>query len=433
MRVTTALLASLLASSSGLAATPSPAAEPEPEPLQLGAQFYLRSEAQHRRGASLGESAVAMPTFVDVSLDARPTARLRAFVSGRLVFDPTLSPAAEGTRALTPGFGFGGLRRPASNPAALLDQAWIRIELPKDVQITAGKQHEKWGTSRFFNPTDFLMPERRDPLLVFDPRLGASMVKVEVSPERWSVAAMALFDNAGPARVLGELGAAARAELTLKETTAGIGAVLQEGRAPRYALDVAAALGQLGLHAEVALQKGSERPLFRFPADPIAAGGFVEEYEAPGLNPMASGGLRWTLRSLTLGAEYFYNSLGANAVQLYPYLIVTGQFVPFYTGQHYAAAYAHLAAPASWNDSTFTLTNVTNLTDLSVISRLDSAHRLARGLTLEAFGAVHYGQRGEFKLGGDIPSFVLPGGEVTQAFAIAEPVFELGVGVRLEL
>jgi hypothetical protein len=36
-----------------------------------------------------------MPNLLDVYLDARPVERVRAFASGRLAYDPTLTEAAE--------------------------------------------------------------------------------------------------------------------------------------------------------------------------------------------------------------------------------------------------------------------------------------------------------------------------------------------------
>lgn len=408
------------------------------DPLRIGGLFYLRTQLRHSEGISPRDTAISTPTLVDAYMDARPTDRLRAFVSARLTFDPTRSTGTDA--APTPGFGFGGLGASANNPAIFLDEAWLRFDILRTVFVTAGKQHVKWGTSRFFNPTDVLTPQRRDPLLVFDPRLGASMVKFHVPWEAkgWNFYAIALLDNAGAATTLGQVGGAARAEVVVGPAELGIGTLQQPGRAPLYALDLSSALGPIDVYGELALLKGTDRPVYRFPDNPVAAGGFAEEVERDGINPQVSGGLTWTFAysdtdTLTLGAEYFYNSLGANAVQLYPFLIVNGLFVPFYTGQHYAAAYALLIGPGSWDNSSFVLSTLTNLTDRSALSRLDYSHRLLRDLTVEAFGAVSYGNRGEFKLGGTVPSFTLPDGTVTQTFVIPEPTFQLGLGLRLNI
>ena len=66
-----------------------------------------------------------------------------------------------------------------SGNRVLLDQAWLRFDLGRTLFITAGKQHVKWGTSRFWNPTDFLQ-RKRNPLEPFDVRTGVNMVKLPI-------------------------------------------------------------------------------------------------------------------------------------------------------------------------------------------------------------------------------------------------------------
>jgi hypothetical protein len=42
-------------------------------------------------------------------------------------------------------------------PNSLLDQMWIRFDILETVFVTAGKQHVRWGTGRFWQPTDSSM------------------------------------------------------------------------------------------------------------------------------------------------------------------------------------------------------------------------------------------------------------------------------------
>ena len=75
----------------------------------------------------------------------------------------------------------------------------------------------------------------------------------------------------------------------------------------------------------------------------------------------------------------------------------------FYTGRHYAALFASLPAPYSWNYTTFTFSTLSNLSDKSFVSRLDYSVTLLTHLTFEAFAGVHYGTRGgEFRIAIDI-------------------------------
>ena len=59
-----------------------------------------------------------------------------------------------------------------SGPHTLLCQMWLRFDIARTVCVTVGKQHSRWGTARFWTPTDFLHIRRRNPLDVFDARTG---------------------------------------------------------------------------------------------------------------------------------------------------------------------------------------------------------------------------------------------------------------------
>ncbi|HYO73095.1 MAG TPA: hypothetical protein VEU33_44235, partial [Archangium sp.] len=221
------------------------------DPLKIGGRFYLRALSQGSEGVSFGNTAISAPMLVDGYFDARPTDRLRGFVLGRLTFDPTRK---EGSGSLLPSLSSAS----AADPRVLLDQAWLRFDLEHKVFITAGKQHVKWGTSRFWNPTDFLSPQRRDPLALFDARTGATMLKVHVPWEArgWNFYAIGLLDNAGPADTLGRVGGAARAEVVLGSTELGFDAVLQRGRKPRFGLDFSSGVGPIDIYGELAVSRG---------------------------------------------------------------------------------------------------------------------------------------------------------------------------------
>lgn len=421
------------------------------DPLKIGGRFYLRALTQAREGVSFANTSFSAPVLVDGYFDARPTDRLRGFVLGRLTFDPT---RREGSDSAVP------LATSSSNltadPRVLLDQAWLRFDLGRTVFITAGKQHVKWGTSRFWNPTDFLSPQRRDPLALFDARTGATLLKVHVPWEArgWNFYAIGLLDNAGPADTLGRVGGAARAEVVLGPAELGLEAVLQRGRKPRLGLDFSSALGPIDVYGELALRKGSDTPLYRLPAgvalgdllgqDPGGGGPPdvsalpIEAYYPDGYTPQVSGGANWTFSysdndSATVGVEYFYNSTGYPTAAVYPYLLLQGQFQPFYTGRHYAAVYGLLAGPGSWDNTNFILSNLGNLSDRSFTTRLDVTHRALRYLSVEAFIAASYGHKGgEFRFALDLPS-VTVGGQVTPPIVVAAPTLQAGLGLRIDL
>jgi hypothetical protein len=425
------------------------------DPLKIGGQFYLRAIAQGSQGVSFGDTTFSAPTLVDGYFDARPTDRLRGMVVGRLSFDPTLPGQTTTFLGTNPNDGSNaapGATR--SNPRVLLDQAWLRFDIDHTVFVTAGKQHVKWGTSRFWNPTDFLSPQRRDPLAVFDARTGASMLKLHVPWEAkgWNFYGIAMLDNAGPASTLGRIGGAARAEVVLGEAELGASAVLQRGRKPRFGLDLSSALGPIDVYAEAALKKGSDTPLYRLPEGVSfqelieQAQGLeirtledlkqlpIESYFPDGLTPQVSGGANYTFaysenENATVGVEYFYNSTGYNTAIAYPYLIAQGAYQPFYVGQHYAGLYGVLVGPGSWDKTSFILSTLGNLSDRSFTTRLDVLHRALSYLSVELYAAANYGTKGgEFRFALDYPPFQVNGRALVPA-----PTFQVGTGLRINL
>jgi hypothetical protein len=162
----------------------------------------------------------------------------------------------------------------------------------------------------------------------------------------------------------------------------------------------------------------------------------------------APAGLTWSRKYndndvLNIGAEYFYNSIGYSDPSLYPGLLFNDSGTPmlnfFYTGRHYAAVFASLPAPYSWNYTTFTLSTIGNLSDQSFVSRFDYSVTLLTHLSFEAFVAGHYGHRGgEFRLGFDVAPQTECGPMNTTittvpAIHINAPIVDLGVALRLKI
>lgn len=410
------------------------------DPLKIGGMLYLRGYTQLSQETSIGDSWYAAPTLLDVYFDARVSERVRGFVLGRLVYDPALNAGANLGVLSSSSIFLGGA---TSNPAVALDQAWLRFDVGRKVFITVGQQHVRWGAAHIWNPTDFLTPQRRNPLLPFDPRTGASMLKVHVPWEAqgWNFYAIALLDNATGANVLGRIGGAVRAEAVVGDAELGADAVLQLGRRPRLGLDFSAPLGGLDLYGEVALKTGNDTLLWRMADTPDPTrgpAGLFESYVPQGLAPAAAAGVTWTIpysdnRTLTLGAEYFYHANGYDSLEFYPWLIFNGAYQPFYVGRHYAALFMLLPAPWDQNYGTINLANLANLSDRSFVSRLDVSFRVLTHLVFEAFAAVHYGTAGgEFRLTLNTPEVQLDG-KTIPAINLPPPLFELGLGVRISI
>lgn len=429
-------------------------------PLVIGGQIYLRSIVQGSEGQALGKDRFLLPALVDGYFDARPSDRVRGMVLGRLTYDPTLDASGNANLgpASAPAFGSGstttgsGFTLPTtSNPAVLLDQLWVNFDIARTLFITAGKQHVKWGVSRFWNPTDFLTPQRRDPLAVFDPRLGASMVKVHLPSEHgWNLYGIGLIDNAGPASTVGQLGGAIRGEIAFARSEIGAEAVFVRGRRDRFGVDASSAIGPLDAYVEAAVLKGTEVPVFRVNPNPPVPGlaGQFEQFFPNNYNVAVSGGFNTTIvlrenDNLVLGVEYFYNEVGYDSDSIYPFLIFRDftrtsgppSFQPFYLGRHYGAVYATFTSPRILGENgSLILSNLSNLSDRSVITRLDFLTRVLSYLYLEAYADVHYGRHGgEFRLQLDIPAQQINPTTTVGPFKIPAPLFDAGLGVRIKI
>jgi hypothetical protein len=426
-------------------------------PLTIGGQFYLQSRTTALEKQDPQDWTFSSPSLLDAYFDARPNPRVRGFVLGRMVFDPTLPPQgsapATGGAAIEPSGATMGaaplsalLAGQTRGPQVALDQLWLRFDVKHTVFVTAGKQHVRWGTARFWTPADFLHIRRRNPLDVFDARTGTTMLKLHVPWEArgWNFYGYALTEGADATSKVGDVAGAGRAEVVLGTSEAGIGAVVQRHRKPKLAADFSAGVFDLDVYGEVALRDGSEidrvgvDPSVPFDPGTLSTQAELQArldarypvYRASGIKPQVTGGLSYSRQYadkdvLILGAEYFNNGLGYDDSAVYPGLIPPrGLAEPapfFYLGRHYAAVFVGLPAPYSWDLHTFTLSTLGNLSDRSFISRLDYSLTLLTHLSFEAFVAVHFGRStGEFR-------FAIP--EIGWAAAF----LDLGVALRVKI
>jgi hypothetical protein len=445
--------------------------------LRIGGQLYLRGGVTAFQGQAPGSWALASPNLLDVYLDARPNERVRGFVLGRLSYDPTLLPPSA---SQLPGGTFGSatlFRRTGANPSAALDQLWVNFDVGRRAFVTAGRQHAKWGVGRFWNPTDYLHPVKRDPLAVFDARTGTTLVKVHVPWEArgWNLYGVAMLEDVAgdlPRRAdgsadgtnrLGRVGGGGRAEVVLGTVEVGADALVQAGHRPRFGVDVSAGVLDVDVYAEAALRTSVDTPRWRAvpgadPAAPLLAQ--YERNDPTGVLPQVTAGFSWSVMysdedAVTFGAEYFYDRSGYESARIYPVLLGVGAlaaaspadlglasnpfagqpnpFTPFYLGRHYAGAFAVLAGPGRWNDTSFTLSALGNLSDKSFVVRLDHSVLALTYLRIETYVAGHLGSRqGEFRLGFDIPPQDVGGG-LTRGFRVEPQVLEAGIALRVSL
>ena len=435
------------------------------DPLKIGGQVYLRFQVFSAEDTAPADWTAVSPNLVDLFLDVRPNDRVRAFALARTAYNAI---AVDPSAGIPPEIAepLGLVRLPTTVVA--LDQLWVNFDVARTVFVTAGRQHVKWGVGRFWNPTDFLHRAPRDPLDPFDVRIGTAMVKAHLPWERrgWNAYAVALLEDprvggGDRAGTLAGIPVGARVEAVLGTVELGLDALAGSGAPPRYGIDLSAGVWELDLHGEVAI--GGARPRWRVrdPAAPLLAEpglGRYELREASGASPRVVAGASWSGNysdedAVTVGAEWFWQDSGYGDADAYPFLALgapaltapvtdpsvslfrqePSAFTSFQLGRQYAAAFVSLPSPGSWNDTTFTLSVLGNLSDRSFLARLDHSVLALTYLRVETFAAVHLGHRGgEFRLDLAVPElgsfFTVPGGLVTQ-----RPLIDLGIALRVSL
>jgi len=407
-------------------------------PLQIGGQLYLRAQSTAYAHRYPGAWTIGAPSLLDVYLDARPNPRVRGFILGRMSYDPTLLPngsatvlptSSDGAMVGTTPTGFSTFSS-TRGPASLLDQMWIRFDILEHVFVTAGKQHVRWGTGHFWQPTDYLHPVRRNPLDVFDARPGTTMLKLNIPWEEkgWNFYGFAIAEDPDAATpTLRQVAGAFRAEVVLAGVELGVDTYLRRDHNPRYGFDLSTGIGDFDIYADVGIRPGDDFQHYDANQDVV---GVFSGYET-----QVVGGATYSRKyndndAWTAGVEYFYNHAGYTSSDVYPTLIAdaigtqNAALIPFfYLGRQYAAAYVSLPAPYSWNYTTFTLSTLGNLSDRSFITRLDYSFTLLTHLSFEAFVGVHYGHGGgEFRFD---YSFLGAGNSF--------PVVDLGAALRLKI
>lgn len=403
--------------------------------LTLGGQLLTRIESTLQEDTDDGDQPFRAPSLFSLYVDGRPTPRLRVYFRGRVLYTPTAGGNAQSTSdgSADPLAGLG-----TQQVTRQLDQLWLKFDIDRVAFVTLGAQPIRWGTGRVWNPTDFINQNFRDPLAFADLRtgVGAAKIHLPLADGTVNLYGLALADGAS---TLGDLGAAFRLEAAVDTTEVAVSTALGRGQPARIGMDLSTGVGPLELRGEVALAGRQRRT-----APSALTGLFVDPWletlpepppplDHPFMRAMA--GFEWQIdygvggrESLFLGAEYFYNQAGVDDPDAYPALLLTGNYQPFYLGTHYAAAFALLPAPGDWDDTTFILTGIANLSDGSGVLRLNTSVVVLDKLSVQPFVSGRFGPRGsEFRLAFDLPAL----SDLNPAVSVPPPLADLGLWLSL--
>jgi hypothetical protein len=365
--------------------------------LEIGGTLWLWSQLSFSEQGPAKGATFSAPSFADLYLDARPSDRLRGFFGARVTHDFTVGPGS---------VDFLGNPRPETR--FLLDQYWVKADVARTVFVTAGRQRVRWGSSRIWNPTDFLHQDIRDPLAFLDLRLGVPMLKLHLPVESlgWNFYAVAELEDV---RRLEDVGAAVRAELVLGPAELALSAYRRHDRPLGLGVDLSTALWLFDFRAELGLRRGVKSTFLRGDLSFTEPFAVPERYSRDGewipqLVLGADISIPYSAQdNVTLGAEYFFNDAGYDNERLYPALLALGGYNPLYAGRHYLALFALLSRPGRWEDTTFLLNGLANLSDGSVVARFDWNQQVLTFLSLRAFVSAYLGSEGVFRLAVDVP------------------------------
>lgn len=435
--------------------------------LAIGGLIWLRLQYNGVDADHPSTFPLDSPNFADVYFDARPNDRVRGYARGRLRLDPTVREGQVNA--------FGQVEQ---TTRVQLDQLWLKFDIDRFLFVTLGKERLKWGVGRFWNPTDFLNQETLDPLggvALFDERLGVNLLKLHLPIESlgWNFYAAASTDQAVSPD---HLGGVLKAEILVAQTEVSVSVAGRKDNPARLGATVSTGLWLFDLRAEVGLQHGNRSTFLRGTCAPAVAiadinsGNLPEGFtDNPSLDAFPALGTAYSRRDdwipqvlggaelglnygdgdvVYVGAEYFFNDAGYDDSSLYPCLAARGGFTPFYLGRHYAAAYVLFPQPGLWNDTTFILSSLANLSDLSNVTRIDYRVKVLTYLDVNAFASVSLGQAGdEFTFATKLDPVTLPAGtpsEVTARLAadprfalllsgleVPKPIFQVGFGLSL--
>jgi hypothetical protein len=431
--------------------------------VAIGGQLYSRFEGYARDGA---RTTLSTPNLFDTYFDARPTDRIRVYLRARLEHNLNFAPAENNTdnsaldsiglgAAGTGGgqqstttisnFAVGGAGARSVETRVLLDQLWVKTDIAKRVFVTAGRQQVRWGSGRFWNPTDFLNTRFRDPLTLFDERLGVGMLRLHIPVESlgWNFYAIALLDSASS---FDTIGGAARAEFLVGTTEIALMGTARKGQPEQLGVDITSGIGLVDLRSEFALRHGVQTQYYG--ASPHAPGEQADVFGNYAFNrqndwlfqAMVGGDMSFNYSeddAVTVGVEAFYNQAGYNDGRFLISELAFGGYVPLYNGKFYGAAYISLPAPGQWNLSSFTLSMLGNLSDGSYQARIDFSQTVLTYITFNLYCSTFIGTPGELNLSlhrsvtvpvANADGSITP---TTQRIAVGDPVAQFGMALRV--
>lgn len=353
-------------------------------PLNIGGRLSLDGSATLQESHKISDTEYKHRTTLYTYLDARPNEITRAFARIRLL-QPNPSVSSE--------------KQESSGPRFDVDESWIKVApFERSLFITAGRQHVKFGTGRFWNPSDFLSQGFIDPLAIYDYRLGSDLLKIHYPMEKkgWNFYLIIDADHMG---IYKKPGAAVRAEIMGKNSEYSFTAYGRENKPARLAADASLGLGPIDLHTELVFSTLNRTPYYD---DESTVKKLKTRDRRQEWIPQVVTGVKYDYqysdqKHISLEVEYFYNGLGYTNRDTEMLALAYQVAQPLYAGKHYLGSLIILPNPGHLQNSSFYLSHLLNMSDQSGFVRLSSQTLLYKEMIFELWTSTAYGRAGEFR------------------------------------
>jgi hypothetical protein len=361
--------------------------------MQIGGRLEIRANANKVDEQRFQTSPYYQNKTADIYFDTRPNKDVRAFLRLRFFEDNTQ--ASTGSEPVTTTE-----KRGVSTISNAIDELWLKWDVEDTLFVTAGKQHVKWGRGRFWNPIDFTAREVKDPFALFDRRLGQEMIKLHLPFEK-SGHNFYLITQFDDTLRNDDVGLAARAEFSVGENGEfAISAQSKRDQAVKVGIDAGFGLGNFDFGIESVWLSRDRRPRYRGDLDIATLRFPSQDIDEKKVYNQSVLNIEYVWKyndddNLNLGLEGLWNELGYDTRILEFYALLNGTSKVLYAGKQYAAAYARLSAPGNWNDSSFIINAVQNLSDRTSQARFTATYTFYKQITAELYVSRCFGDYGE--------------------------------------
>lgn len=270
-----------------------------------------------------------------------------------------------------------------------LDEFKVQFSIQKSIFVSLGVQKIKWGSGRFWNPSDFLNNELKNLVEKEDRRAGLHLAKFHLPINESNFYYIAHFDKSND---ISKTGHALRYEVPLPHSiTSGefsFSYYKKKDQEAQAALDISLALGPVDFYFEGARSKQESSESY--------VSGISYEWQ-------------YTDKSfMVLNLESFTRKAGASSTAEYGALLLSQHFIPFNVANQYYAVSLYVPQPLNWTHTDLSLMVLRNQVDKGEYYRFGYIWSGYKSLSV----SMYYGTRrgatdSEFRFGGITNDYLL--------------------------